>query len=488
MDAHERSQRKHRSHRPGNASAEETSSFGESLGARGCRFSSAPRCGTDPARRRPARTRAPAVPSGRQLPPPPPAPLTGHGARGAARPGSLPARRSRGLPPAPCPLRIRAVPGPLGPSDEATHIVPLDEFDAFLQRVGDADGLELQSVHPWLCPGHLHRIYALAPERRSRGRRQPPREGRRGSRNSPGREAGSRARRAWRGQRSGRRAGEREASLAPEKRPGAAAARASHAAAHPLYTAARGHAHARSLSHAQAGHGASGAARSPPAPPPPSSAPEVPPREVSAPRRQHRGATCRPRPERSGAAGGPAAGPGRGRGGASVPTSGRSRWGRPAEPPRGAQPGRPPGYGGRPPPSAWQCPGLRPGPRPRLAPIPGRPSGERGAGGAGTGLGAGRCGAPPWCGPVRGLQRPVVAFLEVRWGSGTRSTLGPKTGGADTEAPASRKGDGETRGSAGKKAAAGEAAEGRCLRPSVPGRGPKVSVSIARPTDRRDGQ
>lgn len=368
-----------------------------------------------------SRTRAPVVPSSRHLHLPRSA-----GTAPAGRPGRavrLPIRRSRSLPPAPCPPRSRAVPVPPGPSEEATHIVPLDEFNAFLQRVGDADGLELQSVHPWLRPGHLHRIYALAPERRSRGRRRPPQERRRGSRNSPGKEAGSRAWRARRGRRSGRRAGGREASPAPEERPGAAAARTSHAAAHPLYTAARRHAHARSLSHAQAGHGASAAARSPPAPPPPSSAPEVPPREVSAPRRQRCGATCRPRPGGSGSAAGPAAGSGRESGGA--PASGRFLRGRPARPPRGALPCRPSGCVGRPPPSARRCAAPRPGPRPRLAPILGRPSGELGAGG--------RDGSRR--GPLRGAavgrdgpRRPVIAFLEARRGSGTRSILSPKIG------------------------------------------------------------
>lgn len=170
---------------------------------------------------------------------------------------------------------------------EATHIVPLDEFDAFLQGLGDADGLELKSVHPWLCPGHLHSIDALSPgaEKPREAAASAGTPGRRKRPQERGRELRS-ARRERAGKRLPR---QREASLAPKERPGAAAAGASHAAAHPLYTAGspRTHTPARSLSHTRTqGHGASGAARSapfPPAPPssPPGSAPEVPPAEVS---------------------------------------------------------------------------------------------------------------------------------------------------------------------------------------------------------------
>lgn len=127
----------------GTASAGATSGFGESLAARGWRCSSTP----GPAQPGTAQAVPPRVP---QRPP----------ARGAALPGCAPSRA--GLPG--CsrvpPLPVRA----------ATHIVPLDEFDAFLQRFGDADGLELQSVHAGLCPGHLPRMDAPGTEPRSLGR------------------------------------------------------------------------------------------------------------------------------------------------------------------------------------------------------------------------------------------------------------------------------------------------------------------------------
>lgn len=229
--------------------------------------------------------------------------------RGLARRGSPPPRRvgpgrrrpQHALPKpccpidAPCALHNPAVPLPRvglgegkrgeGGGGGATHIVPLDEFDAFLQGVGDADGLELESVHPWLCPGHLHRIDALSPVA------EKPREAA-ASAGTPGRRKQPQERgrqpRSARLERAGKRLprqGGRQASLAPEEGP--AAAGANHAAAHPLYTAGspRTHTPARSLTHTHTqGHGASGAARSgslprpPLLPPPPGSAPEVPPR------------------------------------------------------------------------------------------------------------------------------------------------------------------------------------------------------------------
>lgn len=51
--------------------------------------------------------------------------------------------------PAPCP--VPGAPSPLPP----TYIIPLDEFGALLEAVGHAHGLELQSVHSGLSPGHL---------------------------------------------------------------------------------------------------------------------------------------------------------------------------------------------------------------------------------------------------------------------------------------------------------------------------------------------
>ncbi|XP_052534235.1 translation initiation factor IF-2-like [Tympanuchus pallidicinctus] len=206
-----------------------------------------------------------------------------------------------------------------------------------------------------------------------------------------------------------------------------------------------------------------------------SSAPEVPPREVSAPRRQRCGATCRPRPGGSGAAAGPAAGSGRESGGAPAPASGRFLRGRPARPPRGALPCRPSGCVGRPPPSARRCAAPRPGPRPRLAPILGRPSGELGAGGRdgprrgplrGAAVGRRRgAGRPPAAGSCLPRSAPGEWHAVYPW---------PQNRGADTEAPASQKGDGETRGGAGTKATAREAAEG----PSVLDEGPKENWSL----------
>lgn len=194
-------------------------------------------------------------------------------------PGALPPQRA--VTP-PCPCRGEA---------GATHIVPLDEFDAFLEGFRDADGLELQSVHPWLCPGHLHRMDALALPRRGeaagsgRCRRDAGNPGERPAQASgAGREAAARAERLhWRWPKELAR-----------QRPGRAMRR--HILyippARPLLT----HTHARRAR-------SRGAARSAPslpsflaAPPPapPGSAPEVPPRPGQ--RRRRRGATSRPWP------------------------------------------------------------------------------------------------------------------------------------------------------------------------------------------------
>lgn len=203
----------------------------------------------------------------------------------------------------PCPVWAKARGSREERGGEATYIVPLDEFYAFLQGVGDADRLELESMHPWLCPGHLHRIDALSPgpeklceaaaalagAPKHRKRPQERVQQRRSVRPEPA------------AKRLLRRRG-REASAAPEEGPGAPAAGASCAAAHPLYTAgsprtytpvrpiAPSRSRSRSLSHTRKqGHGASRGARSAPLPSArPSSFPaRLGPRGSPAPRSEH---------------------------------------------------------------------------------------------------------------------------------------------------------------------------------------------------------
>lgn len=67
-----------------------------------------------------------------------PRPRARQGARCVTRPRPAPASRP---PPAP-------------PPAAPTYILPLDEFDALLETVGHAHGLELQRVHSRLSPGH----------------------------------------------------------------------------------------------------------------------------------------------------------------------------------------------------------------------------------------------------------------------------------------------------------------------------------------------
>lgn len=343
----------------------------------------------------PHRARRAQRPAGR--PAPAPRCLAGQGRadRGPGRPQhvcrSPPARSMRPArcitPPCPC----RSAPCGARRGGEATHIVPLDEFDAFLQGVGDADGLELESVHPWLRPGHLHRIDALSPGAekpreaaasvRTPGRRKRPRESGRQPRSARLQRASKRLPR-----RRGRRGftGAQGETWRGSGRGEPCSGTSS------IYSRLATHAHARPLSHTHT-HTHAGARserrcplRSPPACPSSSPRQARPPRfpraEVSAPRRRHCGATCRQRLARHPPRGreGSAAGPGGPGFGFFLGGGGRP----PAELPapscaEGARPGASlPGLS--------LPPGLRPGLRPR------------------------------WRGLVPGHQRPAVAFLEVR--------------------------------------------------------------------------
>lgn len=91
-----------------------------------------------PPRQRPPRAprgRGGQIPSAHCITRPSPHP---HATRPAAGP----------VPRAPAPAGAPSPPPP-------TYIIPLDEFDALLEAVGHAHGLELQSVHSGLSPGHL---------------------------------------------------------------------------------------------------------------------------------------------------------------------------------------------------------------------------------------------------------------------------------------------------------------------------------------------